>query len=188
MLTYHQIGDLEAPYTTYCGKFCAGFDYWEPVTSNAKVRPILADFSLKYPPPTSLISTPDTPVWTLDALFMLPKLRIKYYKKLYTRLLKSSVPGRTDYNLLVGACQTLDGLLDTLNARELINVGEVDTRKSLPPVLGEDEVVIDHREQRESAPLAPPRSSDTDPGHSESSSAAGSSGQVQFQLAFHRLG
>ncbi|KAF8922455.1 hypothetical protein CPB85DRAFT_1547938 [Mucidula mucida] len=171
------IEDLEVPYSTYSSKFCCGFDEWDPVVNNSRLHPIVAEFSLKFPPPTSLITSPDTPVWTLDALFLLPKLRLRYYKRLYTRLLKNAQPGRPDYNLLVGALDKLDSLLETIESRGKIKVGPVESPKSDAPVLGEDEVVVDLRTQRESTgeALPPNRSSDIDVTHSESSSARGSS-------------
>ncbi|KAF9044802.1 hypothetical protein BDZ89DRAFT_1058899 [Hymenopellis radicata] len=171
------IEDLEAPYSTYSSKFCCGFDEWDPVLNNSRLHPIVAEFSLKFPPPTSLVTSPHTPVWTLDALFLLPKLRLKYYKRLYTRLLKNAQPGRPDYDLLVGALDKLDSLLETLESRGKIKVVPIESPQSDAPVLGEDEVVVDLRTQRESTgeALSPNRSSDVDVTHSESSSARGSS-------------
>jgi len=177
------IDDLNAPYTTYCTKYRCGFDTWDPVQSNSKLANILATFSSLIPPPPSATTSDSTvpPLWTLDDLFLLPKARLKYYKKLYGRLLKSTAPGKSDHKLLVGALETLDRLMDTLESRSSNNVGE-----SVPPVLpspavheSEDEVVIDLRTQsviqQQLRPNGTLRSSaDTVPG-SESSSARGSS-------------
>lgn len=165
---------METPYTNYCTKYSCGFDYWDPVTSNTRLQPILSEFSLKFPPPTSLISTPEL-VWTLDALFLLPKLRLKYYKKLYSRLLKSTVPGRSDYNLLLGALDKLDRLLETLEMQEQLKVGSSPQPPPDAPELGEDEVVVDLRTQRESAPVGALSPNGSDIAHSENSSVAGSS-------------
>ncbi|KAF6766283.1 hypothetical protein DFP72DRAFT_1028953 [Ephemerocybe angulata] len=139
------IDDLEAPYTAYCTKFCVGFDSWEPVQSNAKLPQVLSTFSESNPP------TGNAEVWTLDALFLLPKGRLKYYRKLYSRLLKSTAPGRSDHKLLVSALDTLDRLLDTLDNRSSINVGS--SAGPNPPEM-EDEVVIDMR-TRSLSPPAP---------------------------------
>lgn len=49
---------------------------------------------------------------TLDVLFSLPLERLQYFKKLYGKLLKSTQPGKSDHNLLVGANEKLDWLLD----------------------------------------------------------------------------
>ena len=95
-----QIDDLKKPYESYCSKYCCGFDAWEPVQSNARLGPILVQFSSTNPAPSN------AGVWTLDALFLLPKLRLKYYLKLYNRLLKN-----TDNRLLVSAVETLNDLL-----------------------------------------------------------------------------
>ncbi|KAI6162269.1 hypothetical protein EDD17DRAFT_1580833 [Pisolithus thermaeus] len=114
------IDDLDRPYTIYAEKYCAGFDVWEPVQSNPKVATALSAFSFSNPPPASIAQTsqlPDASVWTLDALFLLPKGRLQYYRKLYSRLLKSTTPGRSDYRLLTGALEKLDTLLETLDSR-----------------------------------------------------------------------
>ncbi|KAK0208259.1 hypothetical protein DFS33DRAFT_1371746 [Desarmillaria ectypa] len=176
------IDDLEMPYTNYCYKYCCGFDDWDLVSSNTRLPSIIAAFSTALPPPTSLITSPDDPpLWTLDALFLLPKLRLKYYKKLYSRLLKSTVPGRSDHRLLVGALDKLDILLDTLEQRAHIRVTSMQSPSNEPPILqGEDEVVFDLRTQRESAAqssaLSAPIQGDADATpNSSSSSARGSS-------------
>ncbi|KAI9060198.1 hypothetical protein FKP32DRAFT_1668235 [Trametes sanguinea] len=145
------IGDLEGPYTNYANKYVNGFDSWEPVQSNPRVRTILAMFSAANPPPLPA-SAPqhpaEPPIWTLDELFLLPKGRIKYYKKLYGRLLKSTTPGRSDHRLLSGALDKLDNLLATIDSRREMRVGGGAARvDSLPPppIETEDEVVIDMR-------------------------------------------
>lgn len=77
-------------------------------------------------------------MWSLDALFLLPKARLKYYKKLYGRLLKNTAPGKSDYPLLVRALETLDRLLGTLDVRTGVHVS------STAP---QDEVVVDLRQE-----------------------------------------
>ncbi|KAJ7631001.1 hypothetical protein FB45DRAFT_747624 [Roridomyces roridus] len=175
------IDDLEGPYTTYCSKFCAGFDDWEPVRSNNRLPSVMSTFSATNPPPTwAMDADAETPTWTLDGLFLLPKARLKYYRKLYSRLLKSTTPGRSDHRLLVGALDKLDKLLDTVETREQIRVGMHDDSN--------DVVVLRPEGEEPKAPLgssAPvsPRStlngtvstSDLDAlGGSETSSARGS--------------
>ncbi|KAF7310974.1 hypothetical protein HMN09_00640700 [Mycena chlorophos] len=119
------IDDLDGPYTIYCTRYCGGFDDWEPVQSNARLPSIISGFSATHPPPSWAMSLDsETPTWTLDGLFLLPKARLKYYRKLYARLLKSTTPGRSDHKLLVGALDKLDKLLDTLENREQIRVGD----------------------------------------------------------------
>ncbi|KAL0580366.1 hypothetical protein V5O48_001611 [Marasmius crinis-equi] len=134
------VDDLEGPYTTYCTQFCSGFDDWEPVISNARLAPILNTFSAANPPPTS-----DSSLWTLDELFLLPKGRLKYYRKLYTRLLKSTQAGRSDHRLLVDALEKLEKLLKILDERENVTVESPPTSaKPLPSVSEpDDEVVMD---------------------------------------------
>ena len=138
-----QVDDLEPPYATYCNKYTAGFDAWAPVSSNPKLRTTLALFSASNPPlSTSSHTNPsEPPVWTLDGLFLLPHGRLKYYKKLYGRLLKSTAPGRSDHKLLVGAMEKLEGLLATVEGR--FNV----ILQSSPPIPTKDEVVVDMRDE-----------------------------------------
>lgn len=177
-----QIDDLETPYTTYCAKFCTGFDSWEPVVSNPRLRTTLALFSTSNPPPLSLSSSPhpsEPPIWTLDELFILPKGRLKYYKKLYTRLLKSTTPGRSDHKLLSGALEKLDKLIDTLDSRASIRLDSATSTQQMPtpPVETADEVVIDMRFRDSTAP-ASMRANDVlppPPDHRDSGSTHGSS-------------
>lgn len=70
----------------------------------------------------------------MDALFLLPKIRLKYYKKLYGRLLKTTEPGRSDYRLLVGALDTLEFLLGVVESRSIIQAGEHPELSQLPSV------------------------------------------------------
>jgi len=61
-------------------------------------------------------------LWTLDRLFLQPRARLKYYKKLYSRLLKSTRPGRSDHALLLSATETLDRLFQRVEARLTVSV------------------------------------------------------------------
>lgn len=182
---------MNGPYTAYCTKYRCGFDIWEPVRSNSKLADILSAFSAPNPP-----SNGDAPsIWTLDELFLLPKARLKYYKKLYGRLLKSTTPGRSDHRLLIGALDTLDGLLNTLESRSSVNVANpanviaspvpvnIPTPLSLTPapvqLAVKDETVVDLGTQvvnrnHSKADDHPPPNIDINP-ESESSSPRGSS-------------
>ncbi|KAF9569659.1 hypothetical protein CPC08DRAFT_812654 [Agrocybe pediades] len=138
------IDELAKPYETYCTKYCTGFDTWEPVQSNARLGPILLQFSSSNPAPSN------AGTWTLDALFLLPKTRLKYYLKLYNRLLKNK-----DNRSLVEAVETLNRLMDTVEARASVKVGEKKHESLKAPTLQtEDEVVIDMRSQTSSPPTA----------------------------------
>ena len=61
-------------------------------------------------------------MWTLDRLFLQPRSRLKYYKKLYARLLKSTKPGRSDHSLLLSATETLDRLFHRVETRLGVSV------------------------------------------------------------------
>lgn len=131
-----KIDDLDRPYTTYCQKFTTGFDQWDPVKSNIKLPGVLEAFSASNPPSTSATQLADPSLWTLDTLFLLPKGRLLYYRKLYHRLLRSTTPGRSDHRLLTGALEKLDYLLETLETRSQVKVGQSPSALSspLPPV------------------------------------------------------
>ncbi|KAJ7181743.1 hypothetical protein C8R43DRAFT_870034 [Mycena crocata] len=183
------IDDLEAPYTIYCARFCSGFDEWEPVQSNQRLPSVMSSFSATNPPPSwASSSDSEAPTWTLDGLFLLPKSRLKYYRKLYSRLLKSTTPGRSDHRLLVGALDKLDKLLDTLETREQIKVGATRGPPELTVLTPDEEPAEETKQQSEkpaerSISVSPRstlngafRTSDFDvPGGSETSSARGSS-------------
>ena len=111
----------------------AGFDDWEPVQSNSRLPEVLEAFSQANPPPHS-------PLWTLDSLFSLPHARIKYYLKLYGRLLKTSTPGKSTDKKLYEAVETLESLLSVIEDRRSVRLpGPSQTFES------HDEVVIDTR-------------------------------------------
>ncbi|KAI0257647.1 hypothetical protein BJV78DRAFT_1293883 [Lactifluus subvellereus] len=163
------ISELEAPYTSYCERYCVGFDVWEPVCNNTRLPDVLAAFSATLPPPNTSSADPGSSVWTLDELFFLPKGRLRYFKKLYGRLLKGTQPGRSDYKLLAGAAEKLDKLLSVLDTRANIKVGS-----STPAALEiEDEVVVDLRSSIEARKMQEHLVIETATG-SETSSARGS--------------
>ncbi|OCH95804.1 hypothetical protein OBBRIDRAFT_822716 [Obba rivulosa] len=173
------IDDLEAPYTTYCTNYCSGFDNWEPVQSNSRLRTILAMFSASNPPPlppSSPQHPSEPPLWTLDELFMLPKGRLKYYKRLYMRLLSSTAPGRSDYKLLTGALEKLDQLMAIQDERATIRVSAPPPPP--PPKAADDVVLDDPRLPTSAGPQVPTPQSDAETPHSQraSNSTHGSSG------------
>ncbi|CAO1630238.1 unnamed protein product [Parajaminaea phylloscopi] len=123
------IDDLETPYCRYCENCFTDFDSWPAVQSNEGLKQLLLDVSA----PTDAAGEPKTfsdkkrqpgDVWTLDSLFALPLLRLRYYKKLYGRLLKSTNPGRSDHRLLIGANEKLDELLS--KSQRKISMGVLD--------------------------------------------------------------
>ncbi|KZO98378.1 Dbl homology domain-containing protein [Calocera viscosa TUFC12733] len=117
------IDDLEEPYERYCSSYIAGFDLWSPVQQNQKLSQMLDEVSAST---SSGQAEGEFVGWTLDSLFLLPRGRLKYYKRLYSRLLKSTQPGRSDHRLLVVAVEKLDNLLEMVAARLQVNVQELD--------------------------------------------------------------
>ncbi|KAF9270305.1 hypothetical protein L218DRAFT_952463 [Marasmius fiardii PR-910] len=156
------VDDLEGPYTSYCTQYCSGFDQWDPVQTNTRLAPILASFSVANPPPKS--NNTESALWTLDDLFLLPKGRLKYYKKLYSRLLKSTQAGRSDHRLLVEALEKLEKLLVVLDEREGIKVQSPpgSPKLALPVFQPAEEVAIDGRAERDESELPLVRRSDPD--------------------------
>lgn len=116
--------------------------------SNPRLAAILEQFSATSPAPS------DSGLWTLDGLFFLPRNRLKYYQKLYNRLLKN-----TDNRLLIDAVDTLNMLISTLDSRQTIQVGDQNLPVPPPPLDTEDEVVIDMRTKA----LNPPSTAKTVP-------------------------
>ncbi|KAN0064616.1 hypothetical protein ACQY0O_002245 [Thecaphora frezii] len=121
------IDDLEAPYTRFCEHYMSDFDSWSKVQSNPRLAGLLAEISGATKADGTAVIFSDkrrdpNELWTLDSLFALPHIRLKYYKKLYARLLKSTQPGRSDHKLLVGANAKLDELLEKSKRRLAISV------------------------------------------------------------------
>ncbi|BGP32564.1 hypothetical protein JCM10296v2_004345 [Rhodotorula toruloides] len=95
------VSDIEPAYTRYATTISLDFDLYDPVQSNPKLAPILA--SLPWP---SSLPSPSSAV-TMDRLFELPYYRVRYYKRLYAKLLRSTQEGRSDHALLVSANEKL---------------------------------------------------------------------------------
>lgn len=111
------IDDMESPYQRYCDNYFTDFDSWPTVQGNTKLPGLLeAASEVAHADGTPVIYSDKKrkpgQVWTLDQLFGLPQTRLKYYKKLYARLLKSTQEGRSDHKLLVVANERLDDLLE----------------------------------------------------------------------------
>jgi len=115
-----QIDDLEPAYAKYASDFLTGFDSWSAVTKNTILPGILRDITISTPP------TPPLVEWSLDALFLLPYTRLRYYRKLYARLLRSTKEGRSDHRLLVVANQRLEGLVNQTESRLEMDVTDED--------------------------------------------------------------
>nr|XP_019008746.1 uncharacterized protein I206_06428 [Kwoniella pini CBS 10737]OCF47527.1 hypothetical protein I206_06428 [Kwoniella pini CBS 10737] len=112
------IDDLEPAYLKYCTNFLTGFDSYQPVTRNLLLDDILQEIS------SSCSPTPPLSRWSLDALFILPYTRLRYYRKLYARLLRSTKEGRSDHKLLVVANERLEGLVSQVESRLEMDVSD----------------------------------------------------------------
>ena len=96
----------------------SAFDSYPTVMKNPLLPSILVDISTMSPPPPPLTE------WSLDALFILPYTRLRYYRKLYARLLRSTKEGRSDHRLLVVANQRLETLVSDVESRLEVDVAE----------------------------------------------------------------
>ena len=103
------VPEIETSYLRYCDTFHASFDTFSPVQSNDKLHTTLA--ALEWPSTLPSPTSEQSERVTLDLLFQLPFERIRYYKKLFAKLLRSTQEGKSDYELLIGANETLDMLL-----------------------------------------------------------------------------
>lgn len=121
------ITDIEPAYSRYGSTLLLDFDAYPPVQSNPKLAPILS--ALPWP---GTLPSPDqyglsSPHVSLDLLFELPVHRIRYYKKLYAKLLRSTQEGRSDHALLVTANEKLaklEVLADEGKQRSVLGVHE----------------------------------------------------------------
>lgn len=116
-----QVDDLEPSYARYATIFLTGFDSYPAVCSNEQLHTILDEICISAPP------TPPLERWSLDALFILPYTRLRYYRKLYSRLLQNTTEGRSDHRLLATAAQRLDMLVNQVESRLETDVSEEDT-------------------------------------------------------------
>ncbi|RXK37597.1 hypothetical protein M231_05139 [Tremella mesenterica] len=112
------IDDLEIPYRKYTSTYLMGFDTYPAVMKNTLLPNILVEISSSNPPPQPLSR------WTLDALFLLPFTRLRYYRKLYARLLRATKEGRSDHRLLLVATERLDSLISQIESRLELDVSE----------------------------------------------------------------
>ena len=127
-LLMHWVDNLQAPYANYLAVYMPLLDTSPSILSNKDLHHVLAQVSRELPRSAG----PDS-AWTLDAFFALPIERLRFYKKLYGRLLRNTQPGRSDHTMLQSANQTLNELIDTAVQRQSISrPGAVLTPLALP--------------------------------------------------------
>ncbi|RUS13792.1 hypothetical protein BC937DRAFT_94774, partial [Endogone sp. FLAS-F59071] len=95
-----QVNDMEAPYANFSRSFVKGLNERADIMSNPELQMVLTNLSLQREENI-----------TLDTLFASPLERMRYYKKLYVRLLESTEPGRSDHKLLMQANHRIDMVL-----------------------------------------------------------------------------
>ncbi|WFD00860.1 hypothetical protein MYAM1_003615 [Malassezia yamatoensis] len=111
------IQQLESPYRQYCSVYLCGLDNWSLMKDNPSLPSILAQVTREIPP----LASNGASTWSLDSLFGLPVARLRFYKKLYSRLLRSTQPGRSDHDLLADANRRLDTLLSQAQHRPSVS-------------------------------------------------------------------
>lgn len=92
---------MEPAYTRYATCYLTAFDGYQPVQSNPNLAGTLSNVSQNLAEPPASLSP--NGIWTLDCFFILPYNRLKYYKKLYSRLMKRCVQLRWLAGLLLAA-------------------------------------------------------------------------------------
>ncbi|WFD26401.1 hypothetical protein MNAN1_001381 [Malassezia nana] len=105
-LLMHWVDKLQPPYSQYVSTFVPHLNSLPSVQANLELPGILAQLSKELPRSAA------QPTWTLDDFFELPLARLRFYKKLYSRLLRSTQPGRSDHELLANANRKLDLLVE----------------------------------------------------------------------------
>ncbi|KAM0791636.1 hypothetical protein ACM66B_006074 [Microbotryomycetes sp. NB124-2] len=114
------IPDIAPAYSKYAVTIQSSFDAYEPVQSNPNLAPVLDNLTW----PRTIPRPEPQPRISLDLLFTLPRTRLEYYRKLYTRLLKSTQEGRSDHGILLEANAEIDRLLQTCAGSMVRRVGE----------------------------------------------------------------
>lgn len=132
--------DLAGPYTRYASIYLAGYDHFSSAANNQKLPNILAAISRALPP------VPPSETWTIDSLFRLPYIRLRYYRRLYGKLLASATEGRSDHNMLKVAGDKLNVIVNTVEERLEMDVNQVEAH-------GED-VVFNRVKERRAASAA----------------------------------
>ena len=87
----------------------------------------------------------------MDALFLLPHSRLRYYSRLYNKLLKSATEGRSDHRMLQHATAKLGRILASIEERLRMDANQVERH-------GEEEVL--HRVRTNNVAREPQREED----------------------------
>ncbi|KAJ7651064.1 kinase-like domain-containing protein [Roridomyces roridus] len=124
-----QVEDLEGPYSKYCSTFCTGFDACEPVKSNPRLPGILSAFTVSNPPPAWALPR-DSGMhtsWTLDTLFLLPRVRLRYYRRLYLqRFFTHRTPAESGNDCYFLVFEKIYKCISVLETREKLQVADVE--------------------------------------------------------------
>lgn len=112
------VDQLQDPYANYAAVYMTGFNTYPAVLANRALPATLASVSQELP------KSAEQHAWTLDDFFELPLQRLRFYKKLYQRLLRSTQSGRSDHRLLVRANEKLEALVQKAQARQQVHVGQ----------------------------------------------------------------
>jgi hypothetical protein len=140
LILSQQVEDLSEPYERYASVFLTNFNSHPAITSNRKLDGILAAVSIALRP------TPPLTQWTIDALFLLPYSRLRYYHRLYDKLLMSASEGRSDHRMLQHATVKLNRIISSVEERLDMDANQVEK-------YGEDEVIRRSRRSEAAAEL-----------------------------------
>lgn len=117
---HQQVEDLAAPYERYASIYLTNFNTYTAIVNNEKLSDILAKMST--------ISRPIPPLdrWTIDTFFLLPYARLRYYRRMYEKLLKSATEGKSDHRMLQDALDSLDRIVMSVKKRLDMDVNQVE--------------------------------------------------------------
>jgi len=96
----HWINDMEAPYANYSRSFISNLNDRQDIVRRPAVKAALYALSVQH-----------SYEITMESLVNAPIQRMLYYKILYSRLLETTEPGRSDHQLLTQANQRIDTIM-----------------------------------------------------------------------------
>lgn len=120
------------------------FNTYPAIVNNEKLAEILAKVS------TTLRPVPPLDRWTIDTFFLLPYARLRYYRRLYQKLLDSGTEVGNDQRTLQDARDTLDRIISSVRERldMDVNLVEKEGEESVFRRMKRDGSNPDHRPQQ----------------------------------------
>ncbi|KAJ2962037.1 hypothetical protein NQZ79_g2800 [Umbelopsis isabellina] len=96
----HWVNEMEAPYANYSRSFINNLNDRQDIVGRPALKTVL-----------QALSTQHSYEITMESLINAPIQRLLYYKILYSRLLETTEPGRSDHQLLAQANKRIDTIM-----------------------------------------------------------------------------